>query len=111
MVAMNSRDDDSTEIRVKGDEWRRALEAIASEVVSATTFVGMVGVVRPARACVLRLPLKCWWLQMKAGKSSTISGLVGHDICPSRSTAMTVCGARVRAVRAALKACLAVLHR
>ena len=51
--------------------WQRELNTLAADVVSATTYVGMVGL-------------------MKAGKSSTISGLVGYDICPSRSTAMTV---------------------
>ncbi|KNC54402.1 uncharacterized protein AMSG_10125 [Thecamonas trahens ATCC 50062] len=47
------------------------LHELAVDVVSSNTYVGVVGV-------------------MNAGKSSTISGLVGADVVPSRATAMTV---------------------
>ncbi|KNC48774.1 TKL protein kinase [Thecamonas trahens ATCC 50062] len=61
----------SLEVLGEYTQWAGELEGLVRDVVSATTYVGMVGL-------------------MKAGKSSTISGLVGLDVCPSRSTAMTV---------------------
>ncbi|KNC54391.1 serine/threonine protein kinase [Thecamonas trahens ATCC 50062] len=66
-----ARDDDATDIKEQQDRWKSQLLDLSSDVVTASTYVGMVGL-------------------MKAGKSSTISGLVGCDICPSRATAMTV---------------------
>lgn len=51
--------------------WKGDLKAISEDVCEGDVYVGIVGL-------------------MKAGKSSTISGLVGCDVVPSRATAMTV---------------------